>query len=92
MSDALSNFLVFGQPDIKEAEIAEVEDALRSGWLGTGPKVAQFEKDFATYKGVSFKQVAAVNSCSAALHVSMIAAGLEVGDEVITTPMTSIKW
>lgn len=81
-------FLVFGSPHIGEEEIAEVEKVLRSGWLGTGPRVAQFELDFASYKGVNAANVAAVNSCTAALHVSMTAAGLPSGGEVITTPLT----
>ncbi|PRH83494.1 DegT/DnrJ/EryC1/StrS family aminotransferase [Arenimonas caeni] len=82
------DFLVFAAPDIQEEEIREVEECLRSGWLGTGPRVARFEKDFASYKGVAPGHVAAVNSCTAALHVSMVAAGLEPGSEVITTPLT----
>ncbi len=61
---------------------------MRSGWLGTGPRVARLEKDFATYRRVQPSQVAAVNSCTAALHVSMVAASLEPGAEVITTPLT----
>lgn len=81
-------FLVFGQPPIGEDEIAEVVDSLRKAWLGTGPKVAAFEADFAAFKGVQVPHVAAVNSCTAALHLSMIAAGVGPGDEVITTPMT----
>jgi len=81
-------FLVFGKPAIGEEEIAEVEACLRSGWLGTGPRVAQFERDFATWRGVPPSRVAAVNSCTAALHVSMVAAGIEPGAEVITTPLT----
>ena len=81
-------FLVFGAPQIGEEEIAEVEACLRSGWLGTGPRVAQFERDFAAYQQVQPAQVAAVNSCTAALHVSMVAAGIEAGSEVITTPLT----
>ncbi|MDH4110513.1 MAG: DegT/DnrJ/EryC1/StrS family aminotransferase [Gammaproteobacteria bacterium] len=81
-------FIIFGAPDIREAEIAEAEAVLRSGWIGTGPKVAKFERDFATRKGLDASNVAAVNSCTAALHVSMIAAGLGSGDEVITTAMT----
>lgn len=81
-------FLVFAAPDIQEAEIAEVEACMRSGWLGTGPRVARFETDFAHYKGIDPSQVAGVNSCTAALHVSMVAAGLEPGSEVITTPLT----
>ncbi|WP_290885193.1 DegT/DnrJ/EryC1/StrS family aminotransferase [Arenimonas sp.] len=82
------NFLVFAAPDIQEEEIAEVEACLRSGWLGTGPRVKRFEADFAAYKGVAPNQVAGVNSCTAAMHVSMVAAGLEPGSEVITTPLT----
>lgn len=81
-------FLVFAAPDIREEEIAEVEACLRSGWLGTGPRVARFEADFAAYKQVDVKSVAAVNSCTAAMHVSMVASGLEPGSEVITTPLT----
>ena len=83
-----SKFLVFGQPLIEQSEIDEVTDSLRKAWLGTGPKVARFEADFAVYKGVPETRVAAVNSCTAALHVSMIAAGIKPGDEVITTALT----
>jgi dTDP-4-amino-4,6-dideoxygalactose transaminase len=81
-------FLIFGRPGIGEEEIAEVEACLRSGWLGTGPRVARFEENFAEYKGVDSSRVAALNSCTAALQVSMIAADLEKGDEVITSPLT----
>lgn len=79
-------FLVFGQPLIEQAEIDEVIDSLHNAWLGTGPKVAKFEADFAAYKDA--KYVAALNSCSAALHLSILAAGIRPGDEVITTPLT----
>lgn len=79
-------FLVYGSPAIEETEIQEVVACLRSGWLGTGPKVAQFEEDFKRYKGTRY--AIAVNSCTAALHLSMLAAGLQPGDEVITTAMT----
>ena len=82
------NFLVFGSPQVGAEEIQEVEAVLRSRWLGTGPRVARFEADFAAFKGVKASQVAAVNSCTAALHISMIAAGLGPGDEVITTALT----
>lgn len=82
------DFLVFAAPDIQEAEIAEVEACMRSGWLGTGPRVARFERDFAAYQGLEPTQVAGLNSCTAALHVSMVAAGLDPGSEVITTPLT----
>lgn len=83
-----SPFLVFGAPEICEGEIREVEECLRSGWLGTGPRVARFERDFAAYAGAAASQVAAVNSCTAALHVAMVAASLPAGSEVITTPLT----
>ncbi|MSR13142.1 MAG: DegT/DnrJ/EryC1/StrS family aminotransferase [Gammaproteobacteria bacterium] len=81
-------FLVFGSPLIGDEEIEEVVATMRSGWLGTGPKVKQFEEAFAEYKGIDPACVAAVNSCTAALHVSLIAAGIQAGDEVITTPLT----
>ncbi|MFZ1729593.1 MAG: DegT/DnrJ/EryC1/StrS family aminotransferase [Bacteroidota bacterium] len=79
-------FLVFGQPLIEDPEMDEVLASMRSAWLGTGPKVAEFERRFAEYKGVD--HVAALNSCTAALHLSMLAAGVGPGDEVITTPLT----
>jgi len=81
-----NKFLVFGSPVIEETEIEEVVASMRSGWLGTGPKVARFEEDFKSYKGAA--HAVAVNSCTAALHLSMLAAGLKPGDEVITTAMT----
>ena len=81
-------FLIFGSPLIEQAEIDEVVACMQSAWLGTGPRVAQFERDFAAYQHLSPTQVAAVNSATAALHVSMIAADLEPGSEVITTPLT----
>jgi dTDP-4-amino-4,6-dideoxygalactose transaminase len=80
------DFLVFGSPRIEEDEIAEVVACLRSGWIGTGPRVARFERDFAAYQGV--ENIAALNSCTAALHLSLLAAGLQPGDEVITTALT----
>ena len=80
------DFLVFGAPRIEEAEIEEVVDSMRCSWIGTGPKVAVFEKDFAKYKEI--KHAIALNSCTAALHLSMFAGGIGEGDEVITTPMT----
>jgi len=82
-----SEFLVFGAPQIEAAEIDEVVATLESGWLGTGPRVGQFEADFATYVGVAPECVVAMNSCTAALHLSLLAADV-AGGEVITTPMT----
>jgi dTDP-4-amino-4,6-dideoxygalactose transaminase len=80
------DFLVFGAPLIEEPEIEEVVKCMRRRWIGTGPKVQEFEEDFASMKGV--KHAIALNSCTAALHLSMFAAGIGPGDEVITTPMT----
>lgn len=79
-------FLVFGGPQIEDSEIQEVVDCLNSRWLGTGPRTARFEKEFAAYKKHPY--AAAVHSCTAALQLSMLTASLEPGDEVITTPMT----
>ncbi len=80
------DFMVFGAPLIGDDEIEEVVSSMKTGWLGSGPKVAKFEADFARYKGIEY--AAALNSCTAALHLSIIAAGIRPGDEVITTPMT----
>ncbi|WP_456325538.1 DegT/DnrJ/EryC1/StrS family aminotransferase [Desulfonauticus submarinus] len=80
------NFLVFGSPYIGEEEIQEVIHSLRTCWLGTGPKVAQFEENFKQFKKIPY--AIAVNSCTAALHLSLIAADIGPGDEVITTPLT----
>jgi dTDP-4-amino-4,6-dideoxygalactose transaminase len=79
-------YLVFGQPQIEEAEIEEVVDTLRSGWIGTGPKAQAFEEQFRKYVGRH--HAAAIGSCTAALHLSMLASNIGPGDEVITTPLT----
>ncbi|MBX9772262.1 MAG: DegT/DnrJ/EryC1/StrS aminotransferase family protein [Candidatus Obscuribacterales bacterium] len=79
-------FLAFHKPNIGPAEEAEVIDALRSGWLTTGPKTKKFEREFADFVGA--KHGVAVNSCTAALHVALLAAGVGTGDEVITSPIT----
>ncbi|ADU64063.1 MAG: DegT/DnrJ/EryC1/StrS family aminotransferase [Pseudodesulfovibrio sp.] len=80
------NFLIFGSPRIEQDEIDEVVASMEVGWLGTGPKVARFEKDFSAYVGAPY--AAACNSCTAALHLALVALGLKPGDEVITTPLT----
>ena len=80
------DFLVFGAPLIEEPEIEEVVACMRRGWIGTGPKVHEFEEAFREYKDA--KHAIALNSCTAALHLSMFAAGIGQGGEVITTPMT----
>ncbi len=76
----------FSRPSIGEEEIAEVVDCLRSGWVTTGPRTAQFEKDFAAR--VQAPHALAVTSATAGLHLAMLALALQPGDEVITTPLT----
>ncbi len=79
-------FLPYNQPTIGEEEIAGVVDTLRSGWLTMGPKTLELERLIAEYTGAS--HAVAVSSCTAALHLSLIALGIGCGDEVITTPFT----
>src|SRR5919109_1639369 len=79
-------FLPFYIPDIAEAEIESVVETLRSGWLTTGPKVRQFEENFAKYVGCH--HAVAVNSATAALHLALGAVGIKEGDEVLVPTMT----
>ena len=81
-------FLPFARPEIGEAEIAEVVDTLRSGWLTTGPKARRFEEDFSAYLGDPSLHSIAVNSATAGLHLALEALGVGPGDEVITTTHT----
>lgn len=79
-------FLPFHQPWIGDEEKKEVLDTLDSGWITTGPKTKKFEEEFKGYIGSKF--AIAVNSCTAGLHLSLVASGIKEGDEVITTPFT----
>ena len=79
-------FLPFALPDVDNAELQQIKDALDSGWVTTGPKTKQFEAEFAATVGA--KHAVAVNSCTAAMHLALEAIGLRPGDEVITTPYT----
>ena len=76
----------FYKPSIGTEEIDEVVDTLKSGWLTTGPKTKQFERDFAEY--LKHKHAVAVNSCTAALHLALEAIGLKAGQGVIVPTMT----
>ncbi len=80
------DFLPFSRPTIRQAEIEEVVDTLRSGWITTGPKAERFEREFAAYTG--FPHALALSSATAGQHIGLIALGVKPGDEVITTPMT----
>src|SRR5713101_9086340 len=79
-------FLPFAVPHITQAEIDEVVDTLRSGWLTTGPKTKRFEREFAERVGAPY--AVAVNSATAAMHLALDAIGLRPGDEVIVPVYT----
>jgi dTDP-4-amino-4,6-dideoxygalactose transaminase len=80
--------IVFGEPWFGEEEIELVTRTVRSRWIGQGPLVDRFERDLERYLGAS--DAVAVSSCTAALHLSLVAAGVGPGDEVITTPLTFV--
>jgi dTDP-4-amino-4,6-dideoxygalactose transaminase len=80
------DFLPLTRPWIGPEEKQEVMDTLNGVWLSRGPKVSQFEEEFQNYTGAN--HAIAVCSCTAALHVSIVAAGVKEGDEVITSPIT----
>jgi dTDP-4-amino-4,6-dideoxygalactose transaminase len=84
---AIQSFIPFALPTIGEEEISEVVDAMRSGWLTTGPKTKQFELDFADFLGGNLETIA-VNSATSGLHLALEAIGVGIGDEVITTVHT----
>jgi dTDP-4-amino-4,6-dideoxygalactose transaminase len=81
-------FLPFALPDTGEEEIAEISDAVRSGWVTTGPKAKRFESEFANFLGDERLHCMAVNSATAGLHLALEALGVGPGDEVITTTHT----
>lgn len=83
------NYIPFSRPEIGDEEVAEVVDTLRGGWLTMGPKTERFEAAFAEY--VCARHAVAVASCTAALQLSLAAAGIGPGDEVITSPMTFVS-
>jgi dTDP-4-amino-4,6-dideoxygalactose transaminase len=85
---ARDDFLVFGSPLIEEPEIAEVVACLRSGWIGSGPRVALFEERFREYKQA--EHALALNSCTAALHLSLAALAVGPGSEVLVPSMTFV--
>ncbi len=86
LSSTRSTFLSFQPPAIGEEEIAAVAETLRSGWLTSGPNAEELERRFAEYVGA--RHAVALASGTAALHLSLVAAGIGSGDEVITTPIT----
>ena len=85
-SPVRATMLPYGRQSVDDQDIQAVVAALRSDWLTTGPKVAEFETAFAKAVGAGY--AVAVSSGTAALHAAVFAAGIGSGDEVITTPMT----
>lgn len=84
----MNQFLPFAVPDIGEEEIRAVVECLRSGWLTTGPKTKQFEREFATYLGGGDIEAISVNSATAGLHLALEALDIGPGDEVIVPTLT----
>src|SRR3954464_191292 len=82
------DFLVFGSPLLGDDEIDEVVESMRSGWIGTGPKVQRFERMLEEYLGVA--HVRCVSSCTAALILGMTTLDIGPGDEVLVPAMTFI--
>ena len=82
----MSNFLPFSKPTIDEATIASVADVLRSGWITSGPKVLEFEKQLSAYFGG--RPVRTFNSGTCTMEIALRIAGIGAGDEVITTPIS----
>jgi len=86
LSSRRETFLGFQPPAVGDEEVAAVAEAIRSGWLTTGPRAAELEERFAAYAGA--KHALAVSSGTAAMHLALVALGIGPGDEVITTPIT----
>jgi len=86
LSSRRETLLGFQPPAVGDEEVAAVADAIRSGWLTTGPRAEELEQRFAEYVGA--KHALAVSSGTAAMHLALVALGIGPGDEVITTPLT----
>jgi len=89
MSHSLPTRIQLFRPGIREEAILAVSEVLRSGWIGMGPKTAEFERAFADYTGAN--HCVGLNSCTSALHLALRLLNLPSGSEVITTPLTFIS-
>src|SRR5712675_942457 len=85
-SPVRETLLPYGRQSVDDSDIQAVVDVLRSDWLTTGPKVGEFEEAFAARVGAA--HAVSFSSGTAALHGAAFAAGLQAGDEAVTTPMT----
>jgi dTDP-4-amino-4,6-dideoxygalactose transaminase len=85
-ASATMKYLPFARPVVDEAMVAEVADTLRSGWIASGPRVAEFEAALSTYHGMRPARV--FTSATGALEVALQVCGIGPGDEVITSAMT----
>ena len=82
----MRKFITFGKPCYDKNDIKLVNEVLKSKWIGTGKKTLEFENNFSKYKNIKYSL--ALNSCTAALHLSLLSVNIKKGDEVITTPLT----
>lgn len=82
MSTAASPVIPIAKPVLDEREVEAVRRVILSGWVTQGPEVAAFEREFAEYVGAS--HAVAVSNCTTALHLALLAVGVQAGDEVIT--------
>ncbi|HBQ79498.1 MAG TPA: UDP-4-amino-4-deoxy-L-arabinose--oxoglutarate aminotransferase, partial [Erwinia persicina] len=85
----MSDFLPFSRPAMGEEELAAVADVLHSGWITTGPKNQQLEAAFCQLTGN--RHAIAVSSATAGMHVTLMALGIQPGDEVITPSLTWVS-
>ena len=88
MSTVLQKAVPVARPSFGVAEEQAVVDVLRSGWVSQGPRVAEFERRFAEYVGAA--EAIAVSSCTTALHLALVAAGVQLGDEVLCPSLSFI--
>src|SRR5258708_38117999 len=77
------------RPNYGQEEIDAISEVIKSGWIGLGPKTEEFEKEFARYVEAPF--AIALNSATAALHLSLLALGIQQGDEVIVPSLTFVS-
>src|ERR1700758_5741120 len=88
MSTLLAKTVPVARPSFGEAEERAVVEVLRSGWVSQGPRVAEFERRFAEYVGA--REAIAVSSCTTALHLALVAAGIRPGDEILCPSLSFI--